>query len=98
MLLSHDFFKTFLPSNRSLADAKTTAQMLFCLSRESKEAVDELLKKAEEGGAKIDIRGRNEMEKKMEEEEAMYGRVFEDLDGHVVEVVYMPVEMYEGKE
>ncbi len=98
MLMSHDFFKTFLPSSRSLADSKTTAQMLFCLSRESKEAVDDLLKKAEEGGAKIDIRGMTDAEKRMEEKGKMYGRVFEDVDGHIVEVVYMPLEYYEGKE
>ena len=98
MLLTYDFFKTFLPSNRSLADAKTTAQMSFCIGRESKEAVDAFLKKAEEAGAKVDIREMNEVERKMEKEARIYGRVFEDFDGHVVEGLYMPVEMYEGKE
>ncbi|EXJ65753.1 uncharacterized protein A1O5_11281 [Cladophialophora psammophila CBS 110553] len=98
MLLSHDFFKSFLPPNRSMADAKTTAQMLFCISRESKEAVDDMVNKAAESGMNVDISEKNEEQKKAEQEAGMYGRNFEDPDGHIIEVVFMPVQCYEGKE
>ncbi|KIW35699.1 uncharacterized protein PV07_02383 [Cladophialophora immunda] len=98
MLLCHDFFNTFLPPNRTLADAKKTTQMLFCVSRESREAVDEMVEKAAESGAKVDICKKNEAQEKAEKDSGMYGRNFEDPDGHIVEVVYMPVQCYEGKE
>ena len=97
MLLTHNFFNKFLPSDRKLSDAKSTAQMLMCFSRESKQAVDEMIKKAEDAGAKVDIRGKNKTEEECEDA-GMYGRVFEDSDGHIVELMYMPPETYEGKE
>ncbi|KIW77642.1 hypothetical protein Z517_07474 [Fonsecaea pedrosoi CBS 271.37] len=98
MLLEHGFFKSFLPENRTLANANDTAQVLLCFSRESKEAVDDMVKKAAEHGVNVDISVKNEEQKKAEEGIGMYGRNFEDPDGHIVEVVYMPVEAYEGKE
>ncbi|OAP59730.1 hypothetical protein AYL99_07028 [Fonsecaea erecta] len=98
MLLCHDFFESFLPPNKSMANAKTTAQMIFCISQESKEAVDTMVNKAAGSGVDVDIRGRNEAQKKAEQNSGMYIRNFEDPDGHVLEVVYMPVQCYEGKE
>lgn len=74
MLLTHPFYKSFLPPNVEIADPKKVAQCLICLSRPSKEAVDELCEQAAKTGGNKDIREKSEMEKKMEES-GMYGRV-----------------------
>ena len=73
MLLNHSFFSSFLPSGVKIADTKSTCQSILCLSRESREAVDEMAKKAGEAGGKTDIRQKTEMEKNMEQGEGMYG-------------------------
>lgn len=84
MLLSHDFFGTFTP--KTIPDAKTQAQVLVCLSEESRDAVDATLNKAVAAGAKADPTPQQEMG------DYMYGRSFEDLDGHIVELMWMDVD------
>ena len=41
MLLTHDFWKTF--TSKAIPDAANTAQVLLCLSQDSKEAVEEFV-------------------------------------------------------
>ncbi|MDB5694525.1 MAG: lactoylglutathione lyase [Sphingomonas bacterium] len=84
MLLSHDFFRTFTP--KVIADAHKTAQVLVCLSEDSREAVDATLAKAVAAGGKPDATPRQEMGG------YMYGRSFEDPDGHIVELMWMDVD------
>jgi hypothetical protein len=84
MLLSHDFFRTFTP--RTIPDARDTAQVLVCLSEDSRDAVDATLARAVSAGAKEDPTPRQEMG------DFMYGRSFEDLDGHIVELMWMDVD------
>ena len=79
MLLSEPFFKTF--TRKEIADAAKTTEVLVALSADSKEHVDEMLRKALAAGAK---EARDPMEY-----EFMYGRSFEDLDGHIWEVIWM---------
>jgi hypothetical protein len=84
MLLSHEFFRTFTP--KTIPDARSTAQVLICLSEDSREAVEATLAKAVAAGGTPDPTPRQEMG------DYMYGRSFEDLDGHIVEIMWMDVD------
>ena len=80
MLLSHDFFKTFTP--KPIADAHKTCEVLIALSRDNREAVDTIVEAATAAGGKADIRDPQDMD-------FMYGRSFEDPDGHIFEPFWM---------
>ena len=80
MLLTHDFWKTF--TSKAIPDAANTAQVLLCLSQDSKEAVEEIVGKAVAAGGKADPTPTQDMG-------FMYGRSFEDPDGHIWENAYM---------
>lgn len=82
MLLTHDFFRTFTP--KQIADTETSTEVLICLSADSRAAVDAMLEKAAHGG-RIDFRP-------PQDHGFMYGRSFEDPDGHIFEVMWMDVE------
>jgi predicted lactoylglutathione lyase len=84
MLLSHDFFRGFLPGDRTIADAGASAQTLLCLSFNSREAVDRVTQAAADAGGRADIRAAQDMG-------FMYGRAFADLDGHIFEPIWMDV-------
>ena len=79
MLLTHAKFAQFTP--KRIADAKETSEVLICISAESREAVDEITDKALAAG------GREPREK--QDYGFMYGRSFEDLDGHIWEPMWM---------
>ncbi|MET0310317.1 MAG: VOC family protein [Sphingomonas sp.] len=83
MILSHDFFKGFTP--KPIADAHATSEVLICISRDSREAVDAIVEKAATAGGRIDIREKQDMG-------FMYGRTFEDPDGHIFEPMHMDME------
>jgi len=83
MLLTHKRFADFTP--KTIPDAKTTAQVLLALSRDSRAAVDEITDKARTLGAKLDPTPTQDFG-------WMYDRSFEDPDGHIWEVVWMDVE------
>ena len=80
MLLTHDFWKTF--TSKAIPDAANTAQVLLCLSQDSKEAVEEIVGKAVAAGGKADPTPTQDMG-------FMYGRSFEDPDGHIWENAYL---------
>jgi hypothetical protein len=82
MLLTHEKFRQFTP--KAIADARATSELLICLSAESREAVDETLSKAAAGG-KLDPSPK-------QDHGFMYGRSFEDPDGHIWEVMWMDLE------
>ena len=82
MLLTHDYFATFTP--KQIADARKTSEVLIALSRDSREDVDSITQAAAGAGGKADIRERQDMG-------FMYGRSFEDPDGHVFEPMWMDV-------
>ena len=82
MLLTHDKFAQFTP--KPIADANETSEVLICISADSREAVDDITDKALAAG------GREPREK--QDHGFMYGRSFEDLDGHIWEPMWMDVE------
>ncbi len=82
MLLTHEKFAQFTP--KRIADAHQTSEVLIALSADSREGVDEITKKALAAG------GREPREK--QDFGFMYGRSFEDLDGHIWEPMWMDME------
>jgi|SRR6478735_1537311 len=83
MLLSHSRFNDF--TSKAIADAKRTSEVLLCLSEESRASVDTTTEKAIAAG------GKGEPCPK-QDDGFMYGRSFEDLDGHIFQVTWMDVE------
>jgi len=83
MLLSHDFFGGFTP--KAIADTTKTTEVLIALSRDSRAAVDAIVEKAAAAGGKADIRP-------SQDHGFMYGRSFEDPDGHIFEPIWMDVD------
>ena len=79
MLLVEPFFQGF--TRKSLCDARTHTEVLLCLSVASRSEVDAMIARALAAG------GREPMEAK--DYGFMYQRGFEDLDGHLWEVVHM---------
>ena len=83
MLLTHDKFRQFTP--KKIANARETTEVLICISADSREAVDAVVDRAGSAGGVIDPSPK-------QDHGFMYGRSFEDPDGHVWEVVWMDVE------
>lgn len=83
MLLTHDKYRQF--TTKKIADARTTSEVLICLSADSREAVDEVIGKARASGGVLDPTPQQDFG-------FMYGRSFEDPDGHIWEVMWMDVE------
>ena len=80
MLLTHDKFRQF--TTKKIADAKTHSEVLICLSADSREAVDDIIGKATAAGGGVDPCPKQDYG-------FMYGRSFEDPDGHIWEVMWM---------
>ena len=80
MLMTHDKFRQFTP--KPISDAKTSNQVLFCLSAESRAEVDDIVGKAMSAGGRGDP-------SPIDEYGWMYGRSFEDPDGHMWGVNWM---------
>jgi predicted lactoylglutathione lyase len=83
MLLTHEKFSQF--TTKAIADAKTSCEVMLCLSADSRDAVDALVTKATKAGGVGDPGPK-------QEHGFMYGRSFEDPDGHIWEVVWMDME------
>ena len=81
MLLSHGFYEGFLPPGKLIADSHTTAEVLNAIQFESREAVDIFVDKAIASGGKKTIDAYDHG--------FMYGRDFEDPDGHIWEAFWM---------
>ncbi|MFN8607170.1 MAG: VOC family protein [Vulcanimicrobiota bacterium] len=79
MLLTHDKFKGFTPL--PVSDAHRQSEVLICLSCDSRSHVDELVSKALQAGGTTF--------KPPDDHGFMYGHSFQDLDGHIWELVYM---------
>jgi uncharacterized protein len=79
MLLVEPFFQTF--TKKPVANARETTEVLVCLSCDSREEVDDLVRKAlAAGGAAPN---------QPQDHGFMYAHGFEDPDGHVWELVWM---------
>jgi uncharacterized protein len=79
MLLTEPMFKGFTP--KEIADATKTTEVMTALSCESREAVDTFLEKAIEAGASET--------RDPQDHGFMYGRAFNDPDGHIWEMFWM---------
>jgi predicted lactoylglutathione lyase len=79
MLLVEPFFQTF--TGKPIADAKKSTEVLVCLSCESRAAVDDMVRKAKAAGGTVP--------RQPQDHGFMYAHGFEDLDGHIWEVMYM---------
>jgi len=72
MLLTEKKFAEF--TKKQIADAKSSTEVLIALDAESREKVDEIVRKAKEAGATIYA--------EPQDHGWMYGHSFADLDGH----------------
>jgi predicted lactoylglutathione lyase len=79
MLLVESFFKTF--TDKELCDATRSTEVLVCLSCDSRAQVDDLVAKAAAAGGTVP--------REPQDYGFMYGHAFEDLDGHIWELIYM---------
>lgn len=85
MLLTHPKFKEF--TKKDVADAHKTTEVLTCLSFDEKDKVDEVVDKAVAAG------GREA--RTPQDHGFMYGRSFDDLDGHIWEIIWMDPDRIE---
>lgn len=79
MLLTEAKFKTFTP--KAICDATKSTEVLVCLSCESRAEVDEMVRKAIAAGGST--------YKAPQDYGFMYAHSYQDLDGHIWELVYM---------
>ncbi|QUY47418.1 VOC family protein [Serratia plymuthica] len=79
MLLTHDKFKMFTPN--PIGDARKATEVLVCLSQPSRATVDSLVRKAIAAGGNT--------YNQPQDYGFMYGHGFQDLDGHIWELMYM---------
>ncbi|MGH3917656.1 MAG: VOC family protein [Pseudonocardiaceae bacterium] len=79
MLLTESFFKTF--TNKAVVDATRSTEAILALGVDSRQRVDELVDDALAAGG---LPGGFS-----NDEGFMYGRSFQDPDGHLWEVLYM---------
>ncbi|MFV0435036.1 MAG: VOC family protein [Leucobacter sp.] len=79
MVLTREYFATF--TDKAVADAKTTAQVLIALSRESRADVDLALARGVQAGGSEP--------REPQDLGFMYSRDLEDPDGNVLEFLYM---------
>lgn len=80
MLLNHRRFSDF--AAKPIADAHRTTEVLLCLTEESRADVDARVETAVKAGGKPDPTP-------TQDHGFMYGRSYEDPDGHIWEVVWM---------
>ena len=83
MLLTHEKYSQF--TSKRIADAHETSQVLICISADSREEVDGVIARAGSAGGTLDPTPTQDYG-------FMYGRSFEDPDGHIWEVMWMDME------
>jgi predicted lactoylglutathione lyase len=86
MLLTKPFYATF--TKKEIADATQTSEVLVALSAESRAKVDELVDTALAAGGSPSG--------ETQDHGFMYGRSFDDLDGHTWEVIWMDPAAIQG--
>lgn len=75
-------------TKKEIADSTKTSEVLIALSAESREKVDELVEKAVAAGGSVSG--------ETQDHGFMYGRAFDDPDGHTFEVVWMDPAAVQG--
>ncbi|MYM88025.1 glyoxalase/bleomycin resistance/extradiol dioxygenase family protein [Rugamonas sp. FT82W] len=79
MLLVEERFKSFTP--KPICDARAATEVLVCLQVESRDQVTSMVNKAIEAGGSA--------YKEPQDHGFMYGHGYQDLDGHLWEIIYM---------
>jgi uncharacterized protein len=82
-LIAREYFGTF--TNKAVCDSRQSAEVIITLAVESREKVDELVDTALTNGGMAPH--------PTQEYSWIYSRSFEDIDGHVWEVMYLNTEM-----
>jgi predicted lactoylglutathione lyase len=88
MLMTHEKYSQF--TSKKIADARTTSEVLLCISAESRAEVDATVTKAKAAGSTVD-------HGPQQDHGFMYGRDFEDPDGHAWEVMWMDIEAFNAQ-
>jgi predicted lactoylglutathione lyase len=86
MLLTHEKFRQFTP--KAVADAKAVSEVLLCISADSRDGVDQAVANAVAGGGKADPCPK-------QDHGFMYGRSYEDPDGHIWEIMWMDMAAFQ---
>jgi predicted lactoylglutathione lyase len=86
MLLTRQKYAEF--TKKEIVDATKSSEVMLALSAESREKVDELVEKAVAAGGSVSG--------ETQDHGFMYGRAFDDLDGHTWEVVWMDPAAVQG--
>jgi len=79
MLLVEKFFKTF--TKKEISDTTKNTEAIVALSAQSREEVDQMMDKVVNAGGKE--------ARDPQDHGWMYGRSFEDINGHLWEIFYM---------
>ncbi|MFD8910895.1 VOC family protein [Streptomyces sp. NPDC059575] len=86
MLMTREHYARF--TDKEVVDARTSSEVLLCLSAESRARVDELVDRAIAAGGTA--------HGEPQDHGFMYGRAFDDLDGHTWEVMWMDPAAVQG--
>ena len=85
MLLTHEKWATF--TKKPIVDAHRESEVMLALSAQDKAAVDKITDAAGANGGKADVNPKQDYG-------FMYGRSFEDVDGHIWECMYMDMSQF----
>ena len=88
MLLVEKFFKTF--TKKEICDTAKDTEVIIALSTESREKVDEMIQNVLEAGGKES--------REPQDHGWMYGRSFQDINGHLWEIIYMDEKALKNNE
>jgi uncharacterized protein len=88
MLLVEKFFKGF--TKKEICDTTKDTEVIIALSTESREKVDEMMQNVFEAGGKES--------REPQDHGWMYGRSFQDIDGHLWEIIYMDEKALKNNE
>lgn len=82
MLLTHDRWRVF--TNKEISDSRRSSEVMLALSCDERDAVDTMTEAAGANGGRSDVNP-------AQDHGFMYGRSFEDPDGHIWEAMWMDV-------
>lgn len=85
MLLTHAKWATF--TKKPIVDARRESEVMLALSADDRSAVDKITEAAGANGGKADVNPK-------QDHGFMYGRSFEDVDGHVWECVFVDMSQF----
>ena len=85
MLLTHAKWASF--TKKPIVDAHRESEVALCISADNRQAVDAMTEAAAANGGKADINPK-------QDHGFMYGRSFEDLDGHVWEPTFVDMSQF----